>query len=84
MPFTLTLTVLQRNTFLFPLLLLSFLELDAGEFCIPFGRVKCKPQASWFSELGEVISERRKAFAGAQKVMKIVNLTSLFLGKPCP
>ena len=72
LPFTLTLTVLlQRNTpfslYLFPLLLLSYLALNAAKFSIPFGRVKRQPQARWSSKVKEVKSKRCKAFASAHR-----------------
>ena len=68
---TLTLTVFpQRNSrlFLFPLLLLSSsLTLNAAKSSIYFGRIKRHPKAWWSAEVEEVVSERRKAFAGAQR-----------------
>ena len=67
LPPTLTLTVLQqRNTHLFPLLLLS-LALNAAKSFIPFGRNKRPPKAWWSAEVEEAVSERRKAFAAAHR-----------------
>ena len=67
LPLTLTLTVLQqRNTLLFPLLLLS-LTLNAAKSSIPFGRIKRPPKAWWSAEVEQAVSERRKAFAAAHR-----------------
>ena len=67
LPFTLTLTVLlQRNTCLFPLLLLS-LALNAAQSSIPFGRIKRYPKAWWSTKMEEAVSARRKAFAVAHR-----------------
>ena len=68
LPFTLTLTVLlQKNTRLLPLLLLSSPTLNAAKSSIPFGRIKHHPKAWWSAEVEEGVSERRKAFAAAHK-----------------
>ena len=69
LPPTLTLTVpLQRNTRLFPLLLLSLpLTLNAAKSSIPFGRIKRLPKAWWSAEVEQAVSERRKAFAAAHR-----------------
>ena len=66
---TLTLTVLlQRNTRLFLLMLLSTsLALNAAKSSIPFGRIKRAPKAWWSAEVEEAVSERRKAFAAAHR-----------------
>ena len=68
LPPTLTPTVLlQRNTRLFPLLLLSSLALNVTKSSIPFGRIKCHPKAWWSAEVEEAVSERCKAFAAAHR-----------------
>ena len=73
-----TLTVLlQRNTRLFSLLLLSSsLTLNASKSSIPFGRTKRHSKAWWSVEMEGAVSERRKAFAAAHEAMKIIRLTS--------
>ena len=64
--FTLTLTVLlQRNTRLFPLLLLPSLTLNAAKSSSPFGHTKRPHKAWWSTEVEGAVSERRKAFATA-------------------
>ena len=66
--FTLTLTVLlQRNSRLFPVLLLSSLTLNAAKSSIPFGRIKRHLKAWWSAKVEEAASERRKAFAAAHR-----------------
>ena len=70
LPSTLTPTVLlQWNTRLFPLLLLSFtsLALNVAKFSIFFGHIKCPPKAWWSAEVESVVSERCKAFAFAHR-----------------
>ena len=64
-----TLTVfLQRNTRLFPLLLLSTsLALNAAKSSIPFGRIKHHSKTWWSAEVESAVSERRKAFAAAHR-----------------
>ena len=67
---TLTSTVLwQRNTrlFLFPLLLLCSLALNAAKSSIPFGRIKRHPKAWWSAEVKGAVIERRKAFAATHR-----------------
>ena len=66
---TLTRTVhQQRNTRLFPLLLLfSPLALNAAKSSIPFGRIKRHPKAWWSAEVESANSETRKAFAVAHR-----------------
>ena len=68
--FTLTLTVLliiQRNTHLFPLLLLSTLTLNAAKSSIPFGCIKRHPKAWWSTEVKEAVSEEHKAFTAIHR-----------------
>ena len=60
---TLTRTVfLQRITRLF-----TSLALNAAKSSIPFGHIKCYPKAWWSAEVEQAVSERRKAFAAAQR-----------------
>ena len=67
LPITLTLIVLiQRNTNLFCLLLLSLL-LNAAKFFISFDRIKRHPKAWWSAEVEEAISERHKAFTATHR-----------------
>ena len=56
----------QRNTRLFPLLLLS-LALNSAKSSIPFGHIKRPPKAWWSAEVESAVSERRKAFAAAHR-----------------
>ena len=57
----------EEYSSLFPLLLLSFLEINATKFSIPFGRVKRQPQTWWSSEVKEVVKERHRIFASAHR-----------------
>ena len=58
----LTLTVLlQRNTYLFPLLLLSLPLWHCMRPNLPF--LSTAPKAWWSAVVEEAVSERRKAFA---------------------
>ena len=43
------------------------LTLNAAKSSIPFGRIKHPPKAWWSTEVQEVVSERRKAFAVAHR-----------------
>ena len=42
-------------------------ETMAAKFSIPFGRIKRHPKVWWSAEMESAVSERRKAFAAAQK-----------------
>ena len=47
--------------------LFSSLVVNAAKFCIPFGRIKRPSKAWWSAEVESAVSERRKAFAAAQR-----------------
>ena len=41
--------------------------MNAAKYFIPFGSIKHHPKAWWSAEVKEAVSERRKAFAAAQR-----------------
>ena len=62
---------------------------ERGQIFHSFGRIKRHPIAWSSAEVKEAVSERRKAFAAAQRMMKIAKLTSplpiaLCLSSPWP
>ena len=64
--------LLQRNTRLFPLLLLFFisLALNAAKSSIPFDCIKRPPKAWRSAEVEGAVSERRKTFAATHRSNK--------------
>ena len=78
--FTSTLTVvLQRNTrlFLFPLLLLSSLTLNAAKSSIPFERVKRPPKPGGPLKWKKRLEKDLRLSLPLTEAMKIVRLSSL-------
>ena len=47
--------------------LFASLALNAAKSSIPFGRIKCPPKAWWSAEVESAVSERRRAFAAADR-----------------
>ena len=47
--------------------LFTSLAMNMAKSSIPFGRIKCHPQAWWSAEVEEAVSKRRKAFSAAYR-----------------